>query len=209
MNRLGVMNRFARGVAIGAVLVAGSVLAVAAPAQAHNYVVSTTPASGSVLTQLPAQFSVTTNDNLLNLAGEGNGFVLQIRDAGGAYYGDGCVTVQGATMSATAALGKPGNYTIAWQLISTDGHTVSDEIPFTWQPDANQPAPSAGSATPPDCHGTHSAATSAQTKQPSARPAAAAAVPLGNVLWIGGAILVVGLAAGITLLVVTRHTKKG
>jgi methionine-rich copper-binding protein CopC len=201
------MNRFARGVALGALLVAGGVFAVAAPAQAHNYVLATIPASGSVLTQLPEQFSVTTNDNLLNLAGQGNGFVLQIRDAGGAYYGDGCVTVQGATMSATAALGKPGDYTIAWQLISTDGHTVADNISFTWQPDANQPAPSASSATPPDCHGTHSAATSAQTTQPSAPPTASA-VPLGNVLWIGGAILVVGLAAGTTLLVATRRTKK-
>jgi copper resistance protein C len=195
-----------RGVAVGALLVAAGVFAVAAPAQAHNYVVSTIPASGSVLTQLPEQFSVTTNDNLLNLGGKGNGFVLQIRDAGGAYYGDGCVSVQGATMSADAALGQPGDYTIAWQLISTDGHTVSGEIPFTWQPDAAQPAPSTGSATPPDCHGTHTAGNSAVTKQPSTQPRASA-VPLGDVLWIGGAILVVGLAAGTTLLVVTRRKR--
>ena len=107
MNRFAVKNRFIRGVALGALLAGAGVFAVAGPAQAHNYVVSTIPASGSVLTQLPEQFSVTTNDNLLNLAGEGNGFVMQIRDAGGAYYGDGCVTVQGATMSAVAALGDP------------------------------------------------------------------------------------------------------
>lgn len=207
MNRFAVKNRFIRGVALGALLAGAAVFAVAGPAQAHNYVVSTIPASGSVLTQLPEQFSVTTNDNLLNLAGQGNGFVMQIRDAGGAYYGDGCVTVQGATMSAAAALGAPGAYTIAWQLISTDGHTVSDEIPFTWQPDAGQPAPSPSSATPPNCHGAHPAATSAATSPPSVPPAAST-VPLGNVLWIGGAILVVGLAAGTTMLVVTRRTKK-
>jgi copper resistance protein C len=200
------MNRLFRGVALGALIAAAGVFALAAPAQAHNYVVSTIPASGSVLTQLPEQFSVTTNDNLLNLGGKGNGFVLQIRDAGGVYYGDGCVTVQGATMSADAALGEPGAYTIAWQLISTDGHTVSGEIPFTWQPDANQPAPSTGSATPPDCGGTHSAATSTASEQPSP-PRQAAAVPLGDVLWIGGAILLVGLAAGTTLIVVTRRAR--
>ncbi|GAB3034884.1 hypothetical protein GCM10027052_10980 [Parafrigoribacterium mesophilum] len=200
------MSRLFRAVALGALVVAAGVFAVAAPVQAHNYVVSTIPTSGEVLTQLPEQFSVTTNDNLLNLGGKGNGFVLQIRDAGGVYYGDGCVSVQGATMSANAALGEPGNYTIAWQLISTDGHTVSDTIPFTWQPDATQAAPSAGSATPPDCHGTHSAATSTSKQQPSAPPRDSA-VPLGNVLWIGGAILLVGLAAGVTLLVVTRRRK--
>ena len=193
--------------AVGALLVAAGVLAVAAPAQAHNYVVSTIPASGSVLTQLPEQFSITTNDNLLNLAGRATASCCR----SGMRAARTTATVASACRARRCPplrrWGEPGDYTIAWQLISTDGHTVSDEIPFTWQPDATQPAPSTGSATPPDCHGTHSAATSAETAQPSAPPTASA-VPLGDVLWIGGAILLVGLAAGTTLLVVTRRAKK-
>jgi copper resistance protein C len=195
-----------RGVAVGVLLVAAGVFAVAAPAQAHNSVVSTIPEEGAVLTQLPETFSITTNDNLLDVGGARRGFILQIRGADGAYYGDGCVNVQGATMSTDAALGEPGDYTISWQLVSVDTHTVHGDIHFTWQPDAAQPAPSTGSATPPDCHGTHTAGNSAVTEQPSTPPRAAT-VPLGDVLWIGGAILVVGLAAGTTLLVVTRRKR--
>ena len=145
---------------------------------------------------MPEQFSVTTNDNLLNLDGKGNGFVLQIRDAGGAYYGDGCVSVQGPAISAGAALGEPGDYTITWQLISTDGHTVFGEIPFTWQPDAGQPAPSTGSPNPPGLP-RHPSVRSERGHEPRpARSRGHPTVPLGDVLWIGGTILVVGLAAG-------------
>ena len=70
-----------------------------------------------------------------------------------------------------------------------------------------QAAPSAGSATPPDCHGTHSAATSTASDATPPHRRGPTAVPLGDVLWIGGAILLVGLAAGVTLLLVSRRGK--
>jgi copper resistance protein C len=201
------VSRLAR-VLLGAAVAAAAVLAVGAPAQAHNYVVSTIPEDGAVLTELPAQFSVTTNDNLLNLGGNGHGFVMQIRGADGAYYGDGCVTVSGPAMSTDAALGEPGDYTIVWQLVSTDGHSASGEVSFTWQPTAANEVASAGSKTPPDCHGTQTANSSGTAEAP-ASPPVAAAVPLDNVLWIGGAIVLVGLAVLVTLLVLGRRTNEG
>ena len=33
-----------------------------------------------------------------------------------------------------AALGEPGAYTMLWQAVSADGHSVDGEIPFTWAP---------------------------------------------------------------------------
>src|ERR1700712_918766 len=81
--------------ATGGVLVGASVLGLAAPAFAHNFLVSSDPAAGQTLTTLPAKFTITTNEGLLDLSGHGSGFAFDIEDASHRFYGDGCVTVTG------------------------------------------------------------------------------------------------------------------
>ena len=91
------------------------------------------PRAGETLTELPD--AVQRHDERAAARGPGSsGFALQIRDAAGAYYGDGCVEVVDATMSAIPALGAPGEYTMLWQAVSADGHSIDGEIPFTWAP---------------------------------------------------------------------------
>lgn len=189
--------------AIGALVVAGPVLGIASPAQAHNYLVSSTPSAGETLTELPEQFEITTNGPLLTVDGSTGGFALEVRDAAGRYYSDGCVTVEGPSMTETAALGAAGTYTVLWQVVSADGHSVSGQYDFTWAPAAGQPL-SAGSPTPPDCNGTNSvpapaASTAPETPRANAR--------LRDVLWIGGAIGAILVAALVTLLVLGRRAK--
>jgi methionine-rich copper-binding protein CopC len=133
---------------VTAALIAGAVAA-AAPANAHSGIVASTPEEGEVLTELPAEFSVTANETLLDLGGEG-AFALQIRDEGGLYYGNGCVRVVDETMSADAAIGPRGAYTMLWQVVSADGHPVSGEITFTWDPPADIDA-DPGASTAPMC----------------------------------------------------------
>lgn len=191
---------------IAALLALGGALVVASPAQAHNYLVQSTPQAGEVLTELPAQFSITTNDALLNIGGNGAGFALQVKDKDGLYYGDGCIDVEGTEMSTRAALGAPGSYEVIWQVISTDGHTVSNEFSFTWQPSSAAEA-SVGSKTPPDCNGalkpnTSEGATAAPTAPAPAR--AADGDEVSALLWIGGAVLAVGLAIAVTLMLTSR-----
>jgi methionine-rich copper-binding protein CopC len=137
--------------AVIATLAGVAVLFAAAPAGAHSVLADSTPEEGEVLTELPAAFSVTANEPLLDLGGQGV-FLLQIRDAGGAYYGDGCVEVVDATMSATPALGASGDYTMIWQVVSADGHPVSGEVRFRWDAPADF-EPSDGFAEPPVCGG--------------------------------------------------------
>ena len=55
---------------IAALALGVGVLAIAAPAQAHNYLVSSNPTADTTVTQLPESFSITTNEALLNLAGD-------------------------------------------------------------------------------------------------------------------------------------------
>ena len=122
------------------------------PAAAHNGLVESTPTAGETLTALPEAFSVTMNEDLLDLEGEGSGFGLLVRNGDGLYYGDGCVTVDGPTMSAGAVIGEPGEYTVIWQVVSSDGHPASDEFTFTWAPEGEFEA-AAGSAEAGDCNG--------------------------------------------------------
>lgn len=137
--------------ALGTAAVAlGLVLGAAAPAAAHNYVVSSTPEDGSTISVVPESFTITTNDVLLDLSGDGAGFGMVITDAAGLYYGDGCVSIDGRSMSTIADLGAAGEYTLAFQLISADGHTLSETLRFTYEPAAGTPA-AVGSTTMPTC----------------------------------------------------------
>ena len=132
-------------------LAAGLLVALSAlPASAHSDLVSSTPADGSTITELPDFFSVTTNEGLLDLTGGGDGFGLQVTDSNGNYYGDGCLTVADATLSMGASLGLAGDYTMIWQVVSEDGHSASGELTFTWEP-ADDSQSTTGSVEPPVC----------------------------------------------------------
>jgi methionine-rich copper-binding protein CopC len=188
-------------------LVAASVLGLAGPASAHNYLVSSTPSAGEALTVLPEKFVITTNEGLLDLSGHGAGFAFQLRDSAGKYYDDGCVTVTGSSMSITPALGAPGKYTVIWQIVSADGHPVSNEFDFSWAP-AQATTPAVGTDTPANCDGqSGGGAPGAAPSDASGGTTAPANAVLGDVLWIGGGILAVGIAVTITLLLVGRRKK--
>jgi methionine-rich copper-binding protein CopC len=203
----------------GFALAGAVVLGTAAPAQAHNYLVASTPTAGELVTSLPESISVTTNEPLLDLSGDGAGFALQVTDATGTFYGDGCLTVFGSTLSTPASLGAAGTYRVVWQVVSEDGHTVSDEFTFEWSPGPGfEPArgqagpPVCGAALPDDTTTATPEATAPATQEATATPGAApehANANLGDVLWIGGAILAVIVAAAAALLVVSRRSKAG
>jgi methionine-rich copper-binding protein CopC len=188
-------------VALGGLVIGAAVFGIAAPAQAHNYLVASTPAANEVLTTLPDEFSVTTNDVLLNLD-KNNGFAVQIQDAAGRYYGNGCVTVEGDTVETGAKIGEPGIYTMTWQVVSTDGHPVSNSFTFTWQPTTDV-TPNRGQKSVPDCHGTLKSNADGSGVATSAKSTVSSQT-LGTVLWIGGGILLVGIAVVITVLVAGR-----
>lgn len=174
-------------------------VSVAAPAMAHNFYVSSTPGINDVLTTLPDEFIVTTNDNLLDLNGTGGGFYIEVIGPDGLYYGDGCVTVSGPSVSMPAALGPAGDYTLAWQVVSTDGHTVSDKFRFTWKPPADAATSTAGSTTVPNCGG--------KALGPAQDAPGSSASSSTDILWIGGAVVAVALAIVATLLLLRPRKK--
>jgi methionine-rich copper-binding protein CopC len=179
---------------VGGLVLAGSVLGLATTAQAHDYLVDQNPADGATVTELDT-ISVTANSRLSDLTGTGAGFGLLVQDADGLYYGDGCVTIDGATLSTDAALGAAGTYTVTWQLVSADSHPVSDTFAFDWAPVSGEAA--VGSASAPDCGGT--------LTQPETTTPDAAASGDTTPFWIIGSVVAVLLAVGLTLLLTRKR----
>lgn len=171
-----------------------------APAWAHAQLVASTPAAGTELTELPAQFSVTLNERLLTDAGDA-AFALRVRDEAGLYYGDGCLTIAEETVSIPATIGEAGAYTLEWQVISADGHPVGGEIPFTWAP-AGEHTPATGSERVPACGADEPAASPEPDTGDHGEPSD---IPVSDVLWIVGAALV--LAVGITVAILATRRR--
>ncbi len=155
----------------GTVLALGLIVAVAAPASAHSALLASTPADGETVTTMPAQFSVTANEPLLDLTGDATGFAIQVVDAAGRYYGDGCLSVSDSTLAMGATLGEPGEYRLYWQVVSADGHPVSGELAFTWAPTDGSTV-TAGLGAPPVCGETGETPTPTPTVTPSETPTA-------------------------------------
>ena len=191
-----------------------------APASAHNAFVSSNPTADSVVTEQPGTFVVTTNDALLEAGGTAN--AIQVRGPGAEplYYGDGCMTVNGSSLSTPVSLGQPGEYTVIWQVVSADGHPIDGEFTFTWQPADGQEL-TAGVAAPPVC-GESSAPAESGTPTPeptfttqtdtlessdAVAPEETSTAP-GDILWIGAALGVLVLAAVVVLIVVRRRNTK-
>jgi methionine-rich copper-binding protein CopC len=207
---------------------AGLVLAAVvgvAPAQAHNGFVSSSPAAGSVVTEQPGTVVITTSDALLDSGPDSPTTYLQVRGPGDAqlYYGDGCVTVDGASITMPVELGEAGEYTIAWGVVSADGHPVTSaenggDITFTWQP-ADAQELSEGFPAPPSCGqepggtGTPSPdetatapvdPTDTATSAPAADETSNAAA---DILWIGAGLGVL-VVAGIVVLLFSRSRSR-
>ncbi|WP_307803071.1 copper resistance protein CopC [Frigoribacterium sp. PvP032] len=210
-------------------------LAPVSSASAHDYVVSSTPAEGSTQSTELTEASITFNDVVLDLSGTGSSNVLEVTDASGRHFEDGCSTSSGPTLSTGVALGAAGDYTMTYQAVSADGHTVSASLPFTWAPPAGATvaegaaarpvcdtsdegtAGEAGgqptaSAEPGGAESTSAAAPSASagpaddaTAGASDQPADADESNLGLVVGIGIGIVVLALAAVVVVLVTSRR----
>jgi methionine-rich copper-binding protein CopC len=185
-------------------LVAAAVLGLAGPAAAHNQVVSTTPAANATLTSLPSRFTITTNEPLLDVSGHGVGFAFEVRGSAGKYYGDGCITIQDDAMSIAPAIGPAGDYTVIYQLVSQDGHTVSGSYPFHWKP-SGAFTPASAHSRPQNCGRAPLPASTAAPGNPDAERSQTA--PVADVLWIGGALVAVAIAVVVAIILLSRRRR--
>lgn len=187
----------------------------AAAADAHDYLVGSDPAANATVTTPPDAVSLTFNDRVLDLSGTGSTNLLTVTGPGASttHFETGCATVADTKVTAPVALGGAGDYTVTYQIVSADGHTVSSSYTFAYQPPAGATA-AKGSATSP-CRADGSAATAAPGATASAPPSAAASTPqptaasngidLGLVIGIAIAIVVLAIIGVVIVLLTARR----
>lgn len=107
------------------------------PAFAHAELTGSSPAENASVTEI-TEVSITANEDLLDIGENAEGFVIAVSDGEGAYYGDGCVVVDGATASMDVALSLRGKYTVEYRVISNDGHPVEGTFNFDFEGDADE-----------------------------------------------------------------------
>jgi methionine-rich copper-binding protein CopC len=115
-------------------------LAAAAPALAHDELVSTDPAAGSTVPAAPDEVVLTFAEPPLTL-----GLGVDVTGPGGTV-STGAPTLDGSTVHQQLAPGAPaGSYTVRWRVTADDGHPVSGSFAFVVSSGATS-ATSAGSA---------------------------------------------------------------
>ena len=170
-------------------LAAAVVLGVAAPASAHDQLLSTNPENGSTVQSLPAAVTLTFSDAVQNAGGDAN--QVKVMDASCKVLNNGPVQIEDNVVTQPISGGATGQVTVLWRVVSQDGHPVSDEFAFTV----------AG--------GNGSVASPSSTCAADTAPSAPAAQASDAVLpWIIGAGLLIVVAAVIVLLV-TRSKRAG
>jgi methionine-rich copper-binding protein CopC len=151
---------------------------------AHAAVIGSTPTDGDTVTEQPGTFSVVMNEEILSLEGADSANRLQLTDADGLYYGDGCIVVEGDTISLEAELGEAGDYALAYQVVSADGHPVDGTVSFSFEP-VDGEVGAAGSRTAPTCgvgapEASESASASTSAPEASVEPSEPAPGPVAT-----------------------------
>lgn len=132
---------WAVGLAAGVLFMLG-LLAFPSPAAAHASLLASTPEDGEVLDALPDQVSLEFTEAIAQPA-----YVI-VRSPDGEPVTVGEPDVRGAVVTQTLAVGElVGTYSIAYRVVSEDGHPLTGEVVFSVGVAA---APPSGSAPPPE-----------------------------------------------------------
>ncbi|SDG21667.1 hypothetical protein SAMN05421505_102285 [Sinosporangium album] len=178
------------------------VAALAQPALAHDRLKSSDPAKDSVVSgveKVTLEFTATTSHQ-----------VVIVRAADGTAYQQGKPKADGDTVvqGLNGAL-PPGDYTIAFRVVSSDGHPIEGEIPFKVKGEPGPAAAAPEAAATPQASESAVAAPAPETPAASVAPSPAAADGDTGGIPAWSWIVVGGLAGiGIGLLFSMRNKKK-
>ena len=118
-----------RRVATTLAFVVCTFLMVAAPASAHAILLSMTPADGSLMMTAPQAVVLTFDAPIQSL-----GDAVVVTDPEGASVTTGPPVILDATVTQRlASLTVPGRYSVAYRVVSADGHPVERELTFYYR----------------------------------------------------------------------------
>lgn len=196
-------GRLVAALVAGALAVTAPLLG-ASPAEAHEQLLSSSPAEGERLAVAPTELALEFTDEVMDL-----GAVLRLSDAAGAAWELGEPVLEGARVAASVESALPdGAYSLAWRVVSADGHPISGLVPFTVgdaepaSPGSDGSAGAAGSAsTADDAADANADETADATQLADAAGDQGGMPPLlrTSLLAAGGAALALGIAGAVVL----------
>jgi methionine-rich copper-binding protein CopC len=131
--------------ALAVVLAAAALLVGAASsAQAHNILVGTSPANGTITKVVPPQVTLTFNEPALAVGTE-----IIVSGPGGPVQTGAAVLLNNTVTEHLQAGSPAGQYTVLWRVTSADGHPVSGKFSFTATSASPGQRPSATTTTDP------------------------------------------------------------
>jgi len=115
------------GAVLAAVLLAvAAAVGVAAPTQAHDQIISTSPSEDGYVDTAPAEVSMVYTDSLIEV-----GAVVLVMDDTEKDWADGPVALDGPNAVQAIKAGMPdGIYQVRWRVVSSDGHPISGVYNF-------------------------------------------------------------------------------
>lgn len=192
--------RIAAGIAATALAV-GSWIAATAPASAHDELISSSPGTNSVVATMPDTLTLTYNEDVMTVGDE-----VALTDGSGNTVTTGEPTIDGAVVSIpvpNASSLADGAYSLAWRVVSADGHPVEGTIVFSvGAVAATQAASESAAEHSHDESG--EAEASGDTHESSVTAAAASdstasSSPNLAWVWVGGAIVVLGAVIAVVI----------
>jgi methionine-rich copper-binding protein CopC len=154
-----------------------------APTVAHTELQATSPQQGAVLDAAPKEVRLTFTEAL---SGGSLGVAVSGRSAGA-----GAARVDGTDMVLEIAPQAPaGVWTVAYRVVSADGHPVTGQFTFTVKPQPPTSAP-----TPADTPSTTTSPTAGSKQTPSASPTGASSGKAHETPAVEVAVTVLALVA--------------
>ena len=170
-RRRRVPGRRLAGAAVAGLLALGGTTVLAAPALAHDQLLSTSPEDGATVSAAPSEVTLSFSGNLIT--GQGIQNVLTVTDEAGHQWQDGRAQVSGPELTAPLCEGLPnGDYDVAYRVVYSDGHSEAKEYSFTLE---DPQAPEAGA--PQDCGVPNPDAPVSDDAGDNQEPAATASAP--------------------------------
>jgi methionine-rich copper-binding protein CopC len=116
-----------RALAVSAVALLLGLTIHASAAQAHDVLLSSTPAEGETLSAVPTEVRLTFNNDILDLNA-----AIVLTDAEGTVLTEDPPVVDGTEVALPLPDGVPaGVWTVTWRVVSSDGHPISGTYDFT------------------------------------------------------------------------------
>lgn len=167
-----------------------AMLATAAPASAHDKLISSDPASDQELAEAPTTVSLTFSADVLDM-----GAAVVVSDEGGTDWVSAAPTIDGPTVTATLDEDMPdAGYEIRWRVVSSDGHPITGVVPFVVGDGTPVSGGAATAGADPGPQTSTQSSTQTQTAQDDEGPWRAVLVGAG------GAAVAVALLALVQLL---------